>query len=101
MLLDQNSTIKINVTWSKMCSSKAILRLEPILFLGEQQDAPSARSGFTSPVKTCVWLWIKAVVLPDMYIICSRIVSNMFFDLFSLCLPQICDILGQNSIYLL
>ena len=34
-----------------MCSSKTILRLEPILFLGEQQDAPSVRSGFTSPAK--------------------------------------------------
>ena len=37
-----------------MCSSKTILQLEPSLFLGEQQDAPSARSGFTSPVKTCL-----------------------------------------------
>ena len=35
-----------------MCSSKAISRLEPVLFLGEQRDVPSVRSGFTSPAKT-------------------------------------------------
>ena len=35
----------------KMCSSKAISQLEPILFLGEQRDAPSVRIGFTSPAK--------------------------------------------------
>ena len=34
-----------------MCSCKTISQLEPILFLGEQQDAPSVCSGFTSPVK--------------------------------------------------
>ena len=27
-------------------------RLEPILFLGEQRDAPSVRSDLTSPTKT-------------------------------------------------
>ena len=35
-----------------MCSSKTILRLEPILFLEEQRDAPSTHSGFTSHAKT-------------------------------------------------
>ena len=35
-----------------MYSSKTMSLLEPILFLGEQRDAPSGRSGFTSPTKT-------------------------------------------------
>ena len=35
-----------------MCSSKIISRLEPTHFLGEQRDAPSVRSAFTSSVKT-------------------------------------------------
>ena len=35
-----------------MCSCQTILPLEPILFLGEQQDAPIVCSGFTSPAKT-------------------------------------------------
>ena len=35
-----------------MFSSKTISRLESILFLGEQRDAPSVHSGFTSPAKT-------------------------------------------------
>ena len=34
-----------------MCSSKTISRLEPIVFLKEQRDAPSVHSGFTSPAK--------------------------------------------------
>ena len=96
-----SSTIKINVTWSKMCSSKTILRLEPILFLEEQRDAPSTHSGFTSHAKhtwRCVWLWRKAVVLLDMYIIRLRIVSNTFFELFSWRLPQICNILARTVI---
>ena len=99
MLLDQNSTIKINVTWSKMCSSKAISWLEPILFLREQRDAPSVCSGFTIPGKHtwgCVWLWRKAVVLLDMDNIRSRIVPNTFFELFSWRLPQICNILART-----
>ena len=35
-----------------MCSFKTTSRLEPILFSGEQRDAPTVSSGITSHAKT-------------------------------------------------
>ena len=47
-----------------MCSSKTISRLEPILFLGEQRDAPRVHSGFTSSAKTYLILKKSSGIAP-------------------------------------